>query len=273
MKFLKLNSLNYFFIFLILFLLLQGVYSFYKYKISFYLEFIKYSYSSNISPLIWNENGIVEYLQVIFLLFAILNLIILLKKKEIYNVSNYFLYFIYLYFIGIIYFFLEEISWGQQIFHWESSNFFKTVNKQQETNFHNISNLLNQFPRSLLIIWCSLSFIIFKYLHHYKNLQNFSLFIFPNILLKKISLLIILFVVPNLLLKKLNLYIEYPTTTCPIDCYFYPYPVEYIESFEIMNLLTFNFIKLSELQELLFTYYILIHSFLINRLKFIKNSS
>lgn len=33
---------------------------------------------------------------------------------------------------------MEEISWGQQIFHWESGEFFQRVNQQGETNLHNI---------------------------------------------------------------------------------------------------------------------------------------
>jgi tetratricopeptide (TPR) repeat protein len=33
---------------------------------------------------------------------------------------------------------MEEISWGQQIFHWESGEFFQKVNQQGETNLHNI---------------------------------------------------------------------------------------------------------------------------------------
>jgi len=32
----------------------------------------------------------------------------------------------------------EEVSWGQRIFGWESSEFFKDNNKQYETNFHNL---------------------------------------------------------------------------------------------------------------------------------------
>ena len=33
---------------------------------------------------------------------------------------------------------MEEISWGQQIFHWESGEFFQKNNQQGETNLHNI---------------------------------------------------------------------------------------------------------------------------------------
>jgi hypothetical protein len=33
--------------------------------------------------------------------------------------------------------YMEEISWGQQFFNWESSGIFKDSNMQSETNFHN----------------------------------------------------------------------------------------------------------------------------------------
>ncbi|MEQ9261180.1 MAG: hypothetical protein RIG84_18995 [Roseovarius sp.] len=41
---------------------------------------------------------------------------------------------------GLVFFFGagEEISWGQRIFGWESSDFFKQNNKQMETNLHNL---------------------------------------------------------------------------------------------------------------------------------------
>ncbi len=42
--------------------------------------------------------------------------------------------------LGLVAFYvaMEEISWGQQIFHWESGEFFQKVNQQGETNLHNI---------------------------------------------------------------------------------------------------------------------------------------
>jgi hypothetical protein len=39
----------------------------------------------------------------------------------------------------------EEISWGQQIFHWKSSEVFTSYNFQNETNIHNFFNPLYKF--------------------------------------------------------------------------------------------------------------------------------
>tara|TARA_B100001250_G_scaffold386872_1_gene383770 strand:- start:42 stop:770 length:729 start_codon:yes stop_codon:yes gene_type:complete len=242
--------------------------------VSYYIQFIDYKYISGINPIVWNENGIVENLQIFFLIIATLNLFIFLKKPTIYKTSNFFIIFIYIYFIGLLYFFFEEISWGQHLFNWESPAFFENLNQQKETNFHNISNIFNEVPRTMLAIWCSLSFIAIKKMQEYKNLK---LFVFPEYNLRKISFIILIVIIPDLILKKFNLYVEYPHNLdyCPSvgPCFFYPYPIEFIQNFEIFALITFNFLKLSEFQELLFTYYILVHSFYIKKLKFIKNSS
>jgi hypothetical protein len=46
-----------------------------------------------------------------------------------------------LFFIGCFFIALEEISYGQWIFHWKAPAFFLEVNAQKETNIHNIPNL------------------------------------------------------------------------------------------------------------------------------------
>jgi len=41
-------------------------------------------------------------------------------------------------------FFLEEISWGQRIFGWETPGWMSKINIQNETNIHNICNKIFQ---------------------------------------------------------------------------------------------------------------------------------
>jgi len=55
--------------------------------------------------------------------------------------------------LGCIYFAGEELSWGQQLFHWATPAYFEAVNDQDETNLHNISSWFDQKPRMLLEIW------------------------------------------------------------------------------------------------------------------------
>jgi hypothetical protein len=55
--------------------------------------------------------------------------------------------------LGALYFALEEASWGQWYFGWETPEYFKDNNKQQETNLHNTYSWLNRPPRRLLELW------------------------------------------------------------------------------------------------------------------------
>jgi len=48
------------------------------------------------------------------------------------------------------YFAGEEESWGQWYFRWGTPEYLNMVNKQHETNLHNISPWLNQTPRALI---------------------------------------------------------------------------------------------------------------------------
>ncbi len=46
----------------------------------------------------------------------------------------------------------EEMSWGQWFFHWNTPEYWSEINRQDETNLHNTSYFLNQFPQTLLEI-------------------------------------------------------------------------------------------------------------------------
>lgn len=47
----------------------------------------------------------------------------------------------------------EELSWGQQLFEWETPSEIGQLNDQNETNLHNMSSWLDQKPRLLLELW------------------------------------------------------------------------------------------------------------------------
>lgn len=52
--------------------------------------------------------------------------------------------------LGCIYFAGEELSWGQQLVHWDTPDLFRRLNDQGETNLHNMSSWLDQKPRAAL---------------------------------------------------------------------------------------------------------------------------
>ena len=74
----------------------------------------------------------------------------------------------------------EEVSWGQRIFNWESSDYFVQNNAQQETNLHNMvvgETKINKLIFSkILVIVLAIYLIILPILYRkitaFKNLAN-----------------------------------------------------------------------------------------------------
>ena len=54
----------------------------------------------------------------------------------------------------------EELSWGQQLFQWETPAAIENLNDQRETNLHNMSSWFDQKPRMLLELWVLIGGII-----------------------------------------------------------------------------------------------------------------
>ncbi len=86
------------------------------------------------------EDGISENLQVLFWTFAlILGLVVMGRLWQ--KGSKIFALLYLVLNIGIVFIVGEEISWGQRIFGWETSEELKAINKQEETNLHNIEGV------------------------------------------------------------------------------------------------------------------------------------
>ena len=240
---------KFFIIFILLSVLIffEGFFYYFSYKFSYYFDIFDRK-RSGFNPLIWNENGIIEILQVILIFFSIINFIYILKELRKIKLKFFIKFILYIYIIGLLYFFFEEISWGQHIFGWESLDFFKSYNNQNETNIHNISNLFNELPRSILTLWCSISFIIVNIFS--KKIKNYFLikFLLPSNKLKLISLYLLFILIPDFFVDKMNLHPGHSEYS------------KFVLISDILDFVTFNFIKLSEYQELIFCYYILYHS-------------
>ena len=69
-------------IILIVFLLVEGSYYFYYYKISQIFSFLENRQQSGFNQIIWNENGFVEFLQVVLLLMSLVLIIIYRIKAK-----------------------------------------------------------------------------------------------------------------------------------------------------------------------------------------------
>ena len=129
-------------------------------------------------------------------------------------------------------------------------------------NLHNTSRIFNEFPRIFVMVWCSLSIIILKFTK-LKNSKEFSIIIAPNINLIFISYLLLILIIPDLILTKLGI-IDFSKLHIIEN--------EIFKGFNLGTMLSvifsFNFLRLSELQELLFVYYFMWHSLFLRSLYF-----
>lgn len=69
---------------------------------------------------------------------------------------------------SLIFVFLEEISYGQHYFNWNTPEYWQALNDQDETNLHNTSSWFDQKPRLLLEIGIIMGGIIVPLLRRFK---------------------------------------------------------------------------------------------------------
>jgi len=79
--------------------------------------------------------------------------------------KNIMRFFLGLFVLGMLFIALEEISWGQQIFKWESSQVFLEYNAQQETNIHNMFWFNSHTLYMLVGIYGGLGWLVKKYVY------------------------------------------------------------------------------------------------------------
>jgi len=196
---------------------------------------------------LFKESGLLENLQSILLLFSILLLINIFRKLE----SNNFLkIFIILKILALVYYLGEEISWGQHIFNLKSPEILVEINKQEEINLHNISNLFNQLPRSLVILWCGFLPLFFYFFKKNSSLKSvFRLIFLPNNKLIIVSLIFLILFLPDFIIDKSGIHPGHHKDGSDIEVAFY------------FDLISFNYVeRLSELHELIFCFYFFIYS-------------
>ncbi|PIQ22948.1 MAG: hypothetical protein COW65_00165 [Cytophagales bacterium CG18_big_fil_WC_8_21_14_2_50_42_9] len=83
------------------------------------------------------EDGFIEWMTVLpLLLMAVVSVNRLVKLAPLRN--SWFVISLLLFMGFCIFAAGEELSWGQRLFNWKSTEFFKENNAQKETNFHNL---------------------------------------------------------------------------------------------------------------------------------------
>ena len=95
------------------------------------------------------ELGLIENLTVVLLVVAALLTIYVILRfgRFLDRVPKLFLV---IYCLGCIFFAGEEASWGQHWYGWETGEYFLAINDQEETNFHNTSELLDRVPKAIV---------------------------------------------------------------------------------------------------------------------------
>ncbi|MBX3363784.1 MAG: hypothetical protein KF866_03375 [Phycisphaeraceae bacterium] len=98
----------------------------------------------------FRDTGLFEHLTVAVLIPGIIAGIYALVRYRRRLPRLYLQGYLALWILACIYFAGEEASWGQWYFGWETPPALAEVNKQEETNIHNISSWLNQKPRAMV---------------------------------------------------------------------------------------------------------------------------
>lgn len=109
-------------------------------------------YPQHVQLLLNAEGGVVELLTPLLLLPAfIYGLLCIPHAKKL--PARWLFVWLLLVSAASLYFAGEEISWGQQLFHWQTPEEMKALNDQNETNIHNMSSWFDQKPRIMLELW------------------------------------------------------------------------------------------------------------------------
>lgn len=102
-------------------------------------------------PAFYSEAGPVEFFQeAVLLICLIISIYILCWLRQ--GESKWLKIWMGIASIACFYVFIEEISWGQKFFQWETPEGWAEKNTQGETNIHNAYRILNHGPRTLLEI-------------------------------------------------------------------------------------------------------------------------
>jgi hypothetical protein len=121
---------------------------------------------------------LIEWIEAIFWLFAFslyLTLFVLRVRSNRWDAPcSWFLFLALLCFVALG----EETSWGQHIFGFDSPDYIKQINKQRETNIHNLKLWLT-LPSMLGL---SKDSIIYPYLKYVQYLPQFGFFLVCGIL-------------------------------------------------------------------------------------------
>ena len=117
------------------------------------------------------EAGMVEIATFLFLVIAIGFSISSLTITRRLELSPLLKSWLLLLIVGATYFALEEISYGQHMFGWDTADGWKELNDQDETNLHNVHALFDQVPRALLTLGILVGGVVLPLYRHFRAIR------------------------------------------------------------------------------------------------------
>ncbi|MBM9521215.1 hypothetical protein JWG39_15450 [Desulforhopalus vacuolatus] len=125
-----------------------------------------------------HEDGIIQWLQFLFLLFTALFLLrIVLSDRDLYE-NKTLKYGFFILFVLTLVLAGEEISWGQRIFNITTPDFIKQVNVQNEITLHNLW-FFQRFRHWLLLIFGLTGLVLIHLKTHNHKIHNQFVFFYP----------------------------------------------------------------------------------------------
>lgn len=102
------------------------------------------------------EDGFIEYATPLLLVVALA-----IAVRAIRRAPRWLRIWLAVFALGCFYFAGEEVSWGQRIVGWSTPETWGAVNKQEETNIHNVSAIFDSKPRLALSLAALVGGIIY----------------------------------------------------------------------------------------------------------------
>mgnify|MGYP000302486617 CR=1 FL=1 len=135
--------------------------------------------------------------------------------------------------LGCFYIAGEETSWGQQLFQWQTPEYWAEINRQQETNLHNTMQLFGKKPRALLELGILVGGLILPplaVLYPAIRKNRWSLFI-PPAAIVPVALGAALFKTTDVLLNVFQIPSLVPRPSEAIEIYLYSFLLFYMIMF------------------------------------------
>jgi hypothetical protein len=126
------------------------------------------------------EDQFAEVVQVILYALALVLGILVVRKLRISGERTFVaLYAVVV--VGLVFMLGEELSWGQRLFGWRTSETFAELNKQDETNLHNITDVETMFKWMQLVVGAYGTFLPLLFLLDLSRpMKRFLSFVIPH---------------------------------------------------------------------------------------------